>query len=107
MSKRSRPTKNHVSALKPHNHKAKPGLIDPELARQYEELLLLREKLKMATSRSHSKTRSGLLMGADRTSFAASSMGALDPRQTARSQSAIGMAPDKRMRSQKFLTRWF
>ena len=49
MSKRPSPIKNNVYVLKQHNDKAK-DLIDPELEHQYEEVLLLREKIKMAIS---------------------------------------------------------
>jgi len=49
MTKRPKPIENHVDALTPHIDKAKLGLVDPELAYHYEELLRLREKLKMAT----------------------------------------------------------
>lgn len=52
MSERPRPIKNNVYALKPHNDKAKPSLIDPELEQQYEELLLLREKIRMAINQN-------------------------------------------------------
>jgi hypothetical protein len=124
MSKRSRPLMIHA-VLKPDSNKLE-ALIDPELEHQYEELLLLREKLKMATSLGQSETLSALPMWADRTSFAGSSTGVLDPQQNCRGQSAIEIAPVKRFvpksspcsarkgnkgtarrRSQKLLAKWF
>jgi hypothetical protein len=58
MSKHPSPIKNNVYPLKPHNDKARPSLIDPELEQQYEELLLLREKIRMAMNQNQQRLRS-------------------------------------------------